>query len=75
MTHKTIGRLSMTGRKPFRDKGINGRIVPCPYEGCLAPVGEPCTPQGNGKRRAGVHPVRRRMAVRLLNQQKLAKDS
>jgi hypothetical protein len=52
--------------EPFRDRNIRTRIVPCPD--CKVGVGEPCV-DAEGNRRSNSHGVRRRMAIRALNNQ------
>lgn len=50
--------------KPFRDKHISQRTVPCPLHGAAA--GEPCISR-TGKKVAGCT-VRRKIAIRKLNE-------
>lgn len=45
-----------------RDRPVNSLTVPCPQ--CRVDVGDEC----ETRRPGDVHPVRRRMAVRLLNE-------
>lgn len=59
--HHSVHIGAVPDFKPFRDRPVKAREIPCPQ--CGAPAGEFCVSE-TGQSRLNTHPSRRRMALR-----------